>query len=111
MGEMTLTTLALAPVPHTTGHNEGWYIGLGIGFAIVVVVVVIVAMILALAARIGAQAREGIDAMDEARDTTLPVWEVQKTNTLLTAIWRTAESARASLPDTSVQDTRLGGRR
>lgn len=88
---------ALAPVPHTGGHNEGWYLGLGIGFTIVVVVVVIVASILALAARIGAQAREGIDAMDEAREVTLPVWEVQKTNVLLTGIWRTAESARTAL--------------
>lgn len=99
-------TAALAPVPHTVGHNDGWYLGLGIGFAIVVVVVVIVASILALAARIGAQAREGIDAMDEARATTLPIWEVQKTNTLLTGIWRTAEAARASLQDTKLEATR-----
>lgn len=92
-----LAVVTKAPVPHTPGHNTWWYVGLGIGFAIVVVVVVIAASILALAARIGAQAREGIELMDEARVTTLPVWEVQRTNVTLTGIWRAAESVRQSL--------------
>jgi hypothetical protein len=95
-----------APVPHTPGHNTWWYVGLAIGFAIVVVVVIIAASILALAARIGAQAREGIDAMDEARVSTLPVWEIQKTNVLLTGIWRAAEAARKSLQGTSAEGMR-----
>lgn len=86
-----------APVPHTPGHNTWWYVGLGIGFGVVVVVVVIAASILALAARIGGQAREGIELMDEARAVTLPVWEIQKTNVTLTAIWKSAESVRESL--------------
>jgi hypothetical protein len=72
-------------------------VGIGIGFAIVVVVVVVAASILALASRIGAQAREGIVAMDQARVNTLPVWELQKTNVALTGIWRAAEAARHSL--------------
>jgi CHASE1-domain containing sensor protein len=78
-------------------ENVGWYVGLGIGFTIVVVVVILVALILALAARIGSQARTGIERMDEARATTLPVWEIQKINVSATAIWRAAESARRLL--------------
>ncbi len=75
----------------------GWYVGLGIGFTIVVAVVVLVALILTLASRIGSQARFGIEAMDEARQTTLSVWGIQKINSSTTAIWRAAESARRLL--------------
>lgn len=75
----------------------GWYVGLAIGFVVVVVVVILVAAILALAARIGRQARTGIEQMDEARTATLPVWEIQKINTSTTAIWRAAEAARRLL--------------
>ncbi len=108
---MLLTALT-TQVPQ--GPNDGWYIGLVIGFTIVVVVVIIAASILALASRIGAQARVGIEAMDQARVNTLPIWEVQTTNTLLTTLWKTAESAREALEETaraSVQDTRVGARR
>ncbi len=83
-------------VGRSTEHT-GWYIGLGIGFLVVSVVVVVVATILTLASRIGSQARMGIEAMDEAREATLPVWEIQKINSSATAIWRTAERARKLL--------------
>jgi len=75
----------------------GWYVGLAIGFTIVAVVVVLVAMILTLASRIGSQARTGIERMDVARETTLPIWEIQKINSSTTSIWRAAESARKLL--------------
>ncbi len=78
-------------------EHVGWYVGLGIGFVIVAAVVVLVATILTLASRIGSQARTGIERMDVARDTTLPVWEIQKLNSSATAIWRAAESARKAL--------------
>jgi CHASE1-domain containing sensor protein len=78
-------------------EHTGWYVGLGIGFFIVVVVVVLVASILTLAARIGSQAASGIEAMEEARAATVPVWEIQKLNSSVTAIWRAAESARKQL--------------
>ena len=80
-----------------SAEHVGWYVGLGIGFLIVVVVVILVATILTLAARIGSQARAGIERMDEARDATLPVWEIQKINSSTTGIWRAAESARRLL--------------
>ena len=72
----------------------GWYIGLGVGFTVVVVVVILVAMILSQASRIGHQALDGIELMDEAREATLPIWDVQKINVSATAIWRSAETAR-----------------
>ncbi len=80
-----------------SAEHVGGYVGLGIGFLIVVVVVILVATILTLAARIGSQVRQGMEAMDEARAATLPVWEIQKVNTSITAIWRAAESARRLL--------------
>jgi len=80
-----------------SAEHVGWYVGLGIGFVIVAVVVVLVAIILTLAARIGSQARTGMERMDEARAATLPVWEIQKLNSSVTAIWRAAESARRAL--------------
>ncbi|MCP9490549.1 MAG: hypothetical protein MSC31_11825 [Solirubrobacteraceae bacterium MAG38_C4-C5] len=81
----------------TSAEYVGWYVGLGIGFAVVAVVVVLVATILTLASRIGAQARTGIEAMDEARAATVAVWEIQQINSSTTAIWRAAESARKLL--------------
>ena len=81
-------------------NNEaytGWYVGLGIGFLIVVVVVILVGMILSQASRIGHQALDGIELMDEARDASLPVWDLQLVNVSITSIWRSAENARQLL--------------
>ncbi len=75
----------------------GWYVGLGIGFLIVVVVVILVGMILSQAARIGHQALDGIELMDEARDASLPVWDLQLINGSATAIWKAAENARKTM--------------
>lgn len=94
---LVLALTTKAPVPHTPGHNTWWYIGLGIGFAIVVVVVIVAASLLALAGRIGAQARAGIELMERARLSTLPVWQLQRTNSSLTAISKAAASIRQSL--------------
>ncbi len=94
--------MLLAEEPVGPGRGEdytGWYIGIGVGFLVVIVVVIIVAIILLQAARIGRQALEGIDLMDEARETTLSVWDIQKINTSSTKIWRSAESARRVLTE------------
>lgn len=98
---MPLTALAAA---HSAG-THWWFIGIGIGFATVVVVVIVASTILALAGRIGQQARQGIILMDEARGLTLPVWQVQRTNALLTVIWRAAEAARESMEGTRSEAT------
>jgi hypothetical protein len=72
----------------------GWYVGLGVGFTIVTVVVILVGMILSQASRIGHQALDGIELMDDARDASLPVWDLQLINVSVTSIWRSAEKAR-----------------
>jgi CHASE1-domain containing sensor protein len=89
--------MVLAEQVGRSTEYTGWYVGLAIGFVIVSVVVVLVATILTLAARIGSQARTGIEAMEEARAATASVWEIQKINVSTTAIWRAAESARKLL--------------
>lgn len=77
-----------------TNDHTGWFIGLGIGFAVVAIVVVLVSIILTYAARIGDQARDGIGRMDQARETTVPIWNLQHMNSSITGIWRSAESVR-----------------
>lgn len=77
--------------------HGNWYAGLGVGFAVVAAVVVLVAAILMYAARIADQALDGIERMDEARITTLPIWKLQETNTSVTGLWKGAESARRLL--------------
>ncbi len=77
----------------------GWYIGLTVGFIIVTVVVILVGMILMQASRIGSQALDGIDLMDEARENTLPVWDLQLVNGSATSIWKSAERARKTLTE------------
>lgn len=90
--------IAVATNAETNAETyAGWYIGLAIGFIIVVVVVILVGMILMQASRIGSQALDGIDLMDEARENTLPVWDLQLVNSSATSIWKSAERARKTL--------------
>ena len=78
-------------------HLFGWYLGLVIGFVVVLVVVAVVAPILVRAQRIGKQAKMAIDALDQSRQTTLPLWDVQKTNGNLRRILAAARAARSAL--------------
>lgn len=82
---------------HAAGDNAGWYFGIAIGFAIIVVVVILVAVILTLAARIGGQAREAISGLDDARQTTLPLWELRTTSKSAEGILEAAKMARRAL--------------
>jgi hypothetical protein len=75
----------------------GWYVGYVIAAVIITVVVILVGIILALARRIGVQAQEVTAALDEARINTLPLWEVDKINTGVRSIIRSAEQARQVL--------------
>ena len=75
----------------------GWYVGYAITAVIITVVVILVGIILALARRIGVQAQEVTAALDEARINTLPLWEVDKINTGVRSIIRSAEQARQVL--------------
>jgi hypothetical protein len=75
----------------------GWYVGYAIAAVIITLVVILVGIILALARRIGVQAQEITAALDEARINTLPLWEVDKINSGVRSIIRSAETARQVL--------------
>jgi ABC-type phosphate transport system permease subunit len=76
---------------------SGWYVGYIIAGVIITVVVVLVGIILALARRIGEQAALITAALDEARINTLPLWDVDKINTGVRSITRSAQTARQVL--------------
>ena len=57
-------------------------------------------MILIQASRIGHQALDGIELMDEARESSLSVWDLQLMNTSVSSIWKSAEAARHALTGT-----------
>ncbi len=83
---------------HTAGTPYlGWYLGLAIGFAVVVVVVVVVAAILTYASRIADQANEAIEAADAAHQSTLGLWDMQRTNESLVAVLEAAREAGRAL--------------
>ena len=75
----------------------GWYVGYAIAAVIITLVVILVGIILALARRIGVQAQEITAALDEARINTLPLWDVDKVNSGVRSIIRSAETARQVL--------------
>ncbi len=75
----------------------GWYVGYIIAAVVITIVVVLVGIILALARRIGVQALQITSALDEARINTLPLWDVDKINTGVRSIIKSAETARQVL--------------
>lgn len=75
----------------------GWWAGLIIGLVVVVVVVVVVTVLLVLAARINAQARAAVRALEATRSTTQPLVELGRTNDTLQSILRGARTARQAL--------------
>ncbi len=89
----------LAQLDVESQSYPGWWSGLIIGFVVVVVVVILVGTILMYASRIADQAKEGIARMDEARATTLPIWELQDLNVAATGIWKAVESTRPVLEE------------
>ena len=80
-----------------TASLGGWYVGLAIGLAVVAVVVIVVTTILILARRISKQAQMAIDALDEARANTLPLWDVQQINDSAKRILESMRAARGAL--------------
>lgn len=92
----------LAQLAQTSAEEAstfGWYVGFAIAFAIIVVVVVIVASILALAERIGRQALAATDALNAARISTLPLWDLHWTNDAAQGILDDLEAARTVLAE------------
>ena len=83
-------TLALA---------TGWYVGWILGVVVVAVVAVLVLTITALADRITRQAGEITDALDGARENTLPLWDVRATNHVADRITRGLRTVRTGRPE------------
>ena len=75
----------------------GWYVGYVIAAVVITIVVILVGIILALARRIGVQAIQITEALDEARINTLPLWDVDKINTGVRSIIKSAQTARQVL--------------
>ncbi len=75
----------------------GWYVGYVIAAVVITIVVILVGIILALARRIGVQALQITAALDEARINTLPLWDVDKINTGVRSIIKSAQTARQVL--------------
>jgi len=75
----------------------GWYVGYVIAAVVITIVVVLVGIILALARRIGVQALQITAGLDEARINTLPLWDVDKINTGVRSIIKSAQTARQVL--------------
>ena len=75
----------------------GWYVGYVIAAVVITIVVILVGIILALSRRIGVQALQITAALDEARINTLPLWDVDKINTGVRSIIKSAQTARQVL--------------
>ena len=75
----------------------GWYVGYVIALVVIAAVVVLVAIILGLARRIGVQAENITQALDEGRINSLAMWEMEKVNNGVRNITRYMEQARSAL--------------
>lgn len=72
----------------TLAVGAGWIIGWIVGVVVIALVAALVLAITALAQRITRQAASITEALDGARENTLPLWEVRGTNHALDRITR-----------------------
>jgi hypothetical protein len=89
--------LILAANEYGDADLTGWWAGLIIGFLVVLVVVIVVAALLSLASRIGAEAGEAVDLLEQTRRATQPLPGLIRTNETLQSILRGAVTARQAL--------------
>lgn len=75
----------------------GWYVGLIIAVVVVAIVVVLVAIILNLARKIAVQARQVTYAIDDCRQNTNALWDVQAVLSGVKDINKSAAAAREIL--------------
>lgn len=75
----------------------GWYVGWAVGALVVLVAAVLLLVIVGLARRIAAQATAITEALDGARENTLPLWDVRETNRTVHNITRRLGAAREML--------------
>ena len=77
----------------------GWYVGWILGVVVVALVAVLVLWITALAQRITRQATDITEALDGARENTLPLWDVRATNHVVDRITRGLRTVRTGRPE------------
>lgn len=79
--------------------SDGFVLGLAIGLTVVVVVVVLLVWMTWLASKAAAKAEAIILALDDARDNTAALWNVDTTNRTVTRIVTAATAAREYLAE------------
>ncbi len=71
-----------------------WYIGLIITAVVVVIVAALLLWILALVRSIAANATRALQAVEQIRSNTQPIWQLQDTNAVGVQLQETAQSIR-----------------
>ncbi len=77
--------------------SAGWIIGWAIGAVVVVAVVVLLLILIMQARKIGNQAANILAALDESRENTLALWEVDSVNRSLEATRSALRRARIAV--------------
>ena len=75
----------------------GWIVGWSVGLAAITVVVLLLTIMIVRASRVAATAEAIAAALDDSRDNTLGLWEVETTRSTVSRIVRAATAAREHL--------------
>ena len=83
----------------TLAIATGWIVGWVLGVIVIGLVAALVLTITALAQRITRQAEAITEALDGARENTLPLWDVRATNNTLDRVTRGLRTVRTGSPE------------
>jgi hypothetical protein len=78
----------------TTAIGIGWWIGWGVGLVVVLLAAALLLLVIGLARRVVPQADEITTALDGARESTAPLFEVAGTNHAIDRITRGLRTVR-----------------
>lgn len=81
---------------------NGWVLGWAIGAVVVAVVVVLLVLMISGASRTAAKAEAILAALQDARDNTEGLWQLDATNQVADRIISAATAAREHLASTAV---------
>lgn len=74
--------------------SQWWYVGWVVGVVVILIAAVLLLTIIALGRRIARQADDITRALDGARENTLPLYEVTRTNLAIDQITRGLRTVR-----------------
>ncbi len=77
----------------------GWYLGIVIGVVVVLIVAAVALLLIQVAGRIRRQAGMAVDALEDARANTQPLWDVATTNRRAKSVLEGAIRAREAVED------------